>query len=65
MHLHHHLLKEVRAIEEHCTLEEKNVLEPMINWNGFYAHPEIFQLPLLCSENFNDRLLGIDTILKI
>ena len=40
-------------------------MEPIVNWNGFHAHPENTQLSLLCSENFNDRLLGINTILKI
>jgi hypothetical protein len=39
-----HLLQEVKAVEKHCTTEEKKVLHPIINWNGFFAHPENIQV---------------------
>ena len=61
----HHLLSEIKAVVSHCNQEEREVLEPIMAWNGFYAHPENVQISLLCSPEFSDRLLGINTILSV
>ena len=61
----HHILKEILAMVKYCTNEERDVLEPIINWNGFNAHPENIQVALLCSAKLTDRLLGVNTIMNI
>ena len=61
----YHLLSEIKAISKYCTTEEREILEPIISWNGFYAHPENILLSLLASTSRQDRILGITTILEI
>ena len=38
-----HILQEVKAVAEHCTTKEREVLNLNINWNGFFSHPENIQ----------------------
>ena len=44
----YHLLDEIKLLQIHCTVEEKAVLHPIINWNGFFSHEENIQVALLC-----------------
>ena len=61
----HHLLKEIQLVRQHCTPEEKEILHPIIKWNGFFAHEENVQVSLLASTNMANRVLGVDTIMQV
>ena len=41
------------------------MLQPIINWNGFFGHQENVQVALLASSNVANRILAIEIILKI
>ena len=60
-----HLLTEIQLVNNHCTEEEKDVLHPIISWNGFFAHQENVQVCLLCSSVREDRVLAVETILRV
>ena len=42
-----HRLFEVSAIRNHCDESEKNIVQKVVQDNGFYAHPEHIILAML------------------
>ena len=59
------LVKEIQAVRIHCTPEEANIVNPCIQQNGFYGHPENVLLSLLSSENPDDRKYAVSLIKTI
>ena len=61
----HHFLKLVKSVEETCLPEEKEVLQPILQFNGYQAHPECVILGMVASEDPAERRRGVEEILRI
>ena len=57
-----HLLQEIKRVNDNCNEEEKNVVLPIIQVNGFAGTPEMVILCMLMSD---DRNLREEAIMKI
>lgn len=60
-----HFLSLVRRVELHCTEEEKEFLQPILQFNSYQAHPECVLLAMLASEKVAEREKGVKEILRL
>ena len=61
----YHLLQQVMAVNTHCTEDEKVVLFPIIEYSGYFSHPECVLVCMLGSEKEEERKRAVDVIMKI
>ena len=60
-----HFLQMVMMVDKYCLEEEKDLLEPILQFNGYQAHPECVILSMLSSAETEERKRGVDLIMKI
>ena len=60
----HHFLQMVMAVEDYCLEEEKDLLRPILQFNGYQAHPECALLGMLASDQVEERKSGVELILN-
>ena len=61
----YHLLMEIKAAKAYCTPKELEVVEPIIQFNGYMGHPENVLLALLCSPDKEERTIAVERIVDI
>ena len=60
-----HLLLYVQLVEKYCLEEEKAVVQPILQYNGYQAHPECVILSMVGSQDREERRKGVEEILRI
>ena len=60
-----HLLSEIKLVKKYCSEEEQNIINRIIQINGYFGHLENVLVSWLCSEKCEDRQLAFDKIIRI